>query len=143
MHGSCMGKVNVVVKLTNTDGLGAAASGLIPESPVRRIEVEFLVDTGMSMICLSAEMIEQIGLRKSRDYEMMTANCKVMRSVYSSVEFEVMGRAAAQEVMEMPSGTPPLLGYLPREILDLYPNPGTQQLEDNPEHGGRWIVDLL
>ena len=45
--------------------------------------------------------------------------------------------------MEVPTGTPPLLGYLPLEALDLYPNPKKRVLEGNPQYDGRMVTDLL
>jgi len=45
--------------------------------------------------------------------------------------------------MEVPTGTPPLLGYLPLEALDLYPNPKRRNLEGNPQYGGRMVTDVL
>jgi hypothetical protein len=54
-----------------------------------------------------------------------------------------MDREADLNVMELPSGTPPLLGYLPLEALDLYPNPNERKLEGNPKYDGKMMMDLL
>ena len=45
--------------------------------------------------------------------------------------------------MEVPTGTPPLLGYLPLEALDLYANPKKRVLEGNPQYDGKMVTDLL
>ena len=46
-------------------------------------------------------------------------------------------------VMEVPTETPPLLGYSPLEALDLYPNSTERKLEGNPKYGGTMVMDLL
>jgi hypothetical protein len=47
------------------------------------------------------------------------------------------------DVMEVPAGTPPLLGFVPPGALDLHPNPEQGQLEDNPEFDGKFVTYLL
>ena len=54
-----------------------------------------------------------------------------------------MDREANLDVTKLPSGTPPLLGCLPLEALDLYPNPKERKLEGNPKYDGRTVMDLL
>ena len=67
----------------------------------------------------------------------------VKRGVYEPVLIRVLGREANLGVMELPTGTPPLLGYLPLEALDLYPNPKERKLEGNPKYDGKMVMDLL
>jgi hypothetical protein len=44
------------------------------------------------------------------------------------------------DVIELSEDTPPLLGYIPLENLDLAPNPTTETL--NPVHGDEIVLDL-
>jgi predicted aspartyl protease len=139
-----MGKIVQQGFVRNAGEVFAAEQGLIPSENVRTLEVEFLVDTGAAMLCLPFTMIEQLRLVKRKDVEVQTANGIVKRGVYSSVDVQILDRATEIAVMELlDDGTPPLLGYLPLESLDLYPNPKEQVLMGNPATNGKWIVDLL
>ena len=63
--------------------------------------------------------------------------------MYEPVRIRIRDREADLNVMEVPTGTPPLLGYLPLEALDLYPNPKKRVLEGNPQYDGKMVTDLL
>ena len=95
------------------------------------------------MLCLPSNMIEQLGLFKTHERPAITANGEVVASVYSPVRLQILDREANLDVIELPMGTPPLLGYLPLEALDLYPNLQRQTLEGNPKYDGRMVMDLL
>ena len=45
--------------------------------------------------------------------------------------------------MEIPDGLPPLVGFIPLESLDLVVDPKSGRVIPNPDHGGKWMVDLL
>jgi predicted aspartyl protease len=138
-----MGRILQIVTLTNAGDLSKYRDGTLPEEQVRHTEVEMLVDTGAAMLCLPPEYISKLGLRETGRRRAITANGQVDRSVYEPVRIAVSDRSAILEVMELPAGTPPLLGYLPLEALDLYPNPQRQVLEGNPQYDGKMVVDLL
>lgn len=138
-----MGRVNVDAWVTNSADVYAAKEGLHSASDVRQVQVTFLVDTGAAMVCLPMSTIRELGLQPKFERDANTANARVRPMVYSPMQVEVMGRAVDQNVMETPEETPPLLGYLALEALDLYPNPKKQVLEGNPEHDGKYIVDLF
>jgi len=65
------------------------------------------------------------------------------RAVDEPVTIRIHDREADLNVMEVPTGTPPLLGCLPLEAFDLYPNRKKRILEGNPQYGGEMITDLL
>jgi predicted aspartyl protease len=139
-----MGKIIQRGVVRNAGEVFAAENGLIDVGAIRSVEVDFLVDTGAAMLCLPASIIKELRLVKRKDIEVQTANGIVKRSVYSSVDLKVLDRDTEIAVMELlDDGTPPLLGYLPLEALDLYPNPKAQILQGNPATNGKWIVDLL
>ena len=132
-----------IVTLANAGDLSKWRDGTLPEDQVRQTEVQLLVDTGAAMLCLPPDYISKLGIRETGRRRTMTANGQVDRSVYEPVRIAVSDRSAILEVMELPAGTPPLLGYLPLEALDLYPNPQRQVLEGNPQYDGKMVVDLL
>ena len=46
------------------------------------------------------------------------------------------------DVLEVPDGTPVLIGQLPLEHLDFVEDPRSRSLIGNPEHGGEPIYEL-
>ena len=138
-----MGRILQTVTLANAGDLSKWRDGSLPEDKIRQTEVQVLVDRGAAMLCLPPDYISQLGLRETGRQRTMTANGQVDRGIYEPVRIAVMDRNAILEVMELPAGTPPLLGYLPLEALDLYPNPQRQILEGNPKYDGKMVVDLL
>lgn len=138
-----MGRILQAVNLANAWDLSKWRDGILLEDQVRQIEVQVLVDTGAAMLCLPPELISKLGLRETGRRRAITANGQIDRSVYEPVRISVFDRSAILEVMGLTAGTPPLLGYLPLEALDLYPNPQRQILEGNPQYDGKMVVDLL
>jgi len=92
---------------------------------------------------LPPDFIEALELYVLHTRKVLTANGEVSRRVYSPVRITINDREATLDVMELPPDTPPLLGYLPLESLDLYPNPVKHCLEGNPKYDGKMVVDLL
>ena len=139
-----MGKIMQGARLRNAGDIYRAESGDIPVDQIREINpLELLVDTGAAMLCLPVDVIECLGLRPLHQRNVITANGEVQRRVYSPARVNIMDREANLDVMELPLGTPPLLGYLPLEALDLYPNPQACKLEGNPKYDGKMVMDLL
>jgi predicted aspartyl protease len=138
-----MGKILQLARLQNSTDVTLARGGRLPKGKVREAEVELLVDTGAAMLCLTPQVIEKLGLHKSHERDVITGNGLVKRAVYEPVRIQIMDREADLNVMEVPTGTPLLLGYLPLEALDLYPNPKKRVLEGNPQYGGKLVTDLL
>ena len=138
-----MGKIIQKAIIENSGDLAAVAEGLLPKNKIRKLEIEFLVDTGAAMICLPPSKIKALGLRPDHKRMVNTANGKVERTVFSPVKIHIFDRMSNIDVMDVPEDTPPLLGYLALESLDLYPNPVKQILEGNPKYDGKMIMDLF
>ena len=138
-----MGKIMQKAIIENAYDIGAFKEGYISEDKIRRMEVEFLVDTGAAMVCLPISSIQAMGLKPLHSRNGFTATGRVERTIYSPVMLKIFDREANLDVMEVPDGVPPLLGYLALENLDLYPNPTKQILEGNPLYDGKMVMDLL
>jgi predicted aspartyl protease len=130
-------------RLLSTADASQGLAGNLPQSKVRCAEVDLLADTGAAMLCLTPKVIEKLGLRKPHEPDVITGNGLVKRAVYEPVRIQILGREANMDVMEAPPGTPLLLGCLPLEALDLYPNPTKRVLEGNRAYGGKLVTDLL
>lgn len=113
------------------------------EADIRQIQLEFLVDTGAAMICLPTIIIHKLGLVEQGSRKARTANGIVERKIFSPVSVVIQERETTLQVMELDDDTPPLLGYLALESLDLVVNTKLQKLEGNPENDGKLVVDLL
>ncbi len=138
-----MGKIIQKARLQNSADLAAMRDGRLPQDKVRSVEVELLVDTGAAMLCLTPKLIGKLALHKTHERDVITGNGLVKRAVYEPVRIQILDREANMDVMEVPTGTPLLLGYLPLEALDLYPNPKKRVLEGNPQYDGKMVTDLL
>ncbi|MCS7210545.1 MAG: retropepsin-like aspartic protease [Chloroherpetonaceae bacterium] len=139
-----MGRVKQTAFLQNSADLVQAQEGKLPIEKVRSLEVEFVVDTGAAYICLPKRMIEALGLVKQKEKDVRTANGIVKRSIFSPVNVKIFDRDTDLNVMELPDdGTPPLLGYLALEAMDLLIDAKEQKVIPNPANEGKWVIDCL
>jgi clan AA aspartic protease len=113
------------VKLSNTTDEDKAREGSIPREAVRRVEVEALVDTGATMLVIPEDLVARLGLREYERRKVRLADGGVREVArVGSLRFEVLGRDMICDALVMPAGTPPLIGQMQLEALDL--------LVDNP-----------
>jgi len=137
-----MGRVMVKIQAENATDVVRAAAGEIPQNRVRRIEIDALVDTGATLLCLPKSQIDELGLTLREIRRATTANGDVDRGIYQVVNLTLLGRTCSIDVMELPEGTPPLVGYLALENLDLVIDPKSQNVMPNPAHEGKFVMDL-
>ena len=137
-----MGRTTTKVKIENFVDIFRASLGEINKDDVRSVEVDAIVDTGASHLCLPPEVIDQLGLLYNNTRRVNTANGNVERRVFSGAIATIMGRGEQVSVMENDATTPPLVGYLVLETLDYVVDPKSQRLIPNPEHGDEWIADM-
>lgn len=138
-----MGKILQEALIENIGDFMAVEAGFIDKASVRSNKLELLVDTGAALLCLPLSVIKKLGLLKGEIKTAMTANGKIDRQTYKGAGITIMGRSITLDVMELPEETPPLLGYIALEALDLYLNPKEQKLEGNPRYQGKMVIDLL
>lgn len=136
-----MGRIFQKASVVNAADILAVGMKLKSANEIRTAEIEFLVDTGAAMVCLPKPQIEHLGLLFEKAVTVRTANGIVERNSYSPVRVEMFDRHAIVEVLENDDLTPPLLGYIPLEIMDLQVNPKEQALLPNPAHNGKWLID--
>lgn len=137
-----VGRVTDKVMVQNYVDMVLASAGNIGSGEVRTIEVEAVVDTGATYLCLPPSLIQKLGLTYSRTRTVTTANGIVERRVYKGADVTIQGRNEQMSVMENDESTPPLIGYVVLEVLDFVVDPKSQRLIPNPEHEGRWMADL-
>ena len=135
-----MGKVIVQIKLTNYGDLYLREMKLSKRKP-RSVEVQTLVDTGATRLCLKPSVIKKLGLRRTDTVRSQTTNGEAIRYKYSPVQLELKGRTEDFDVIEVPESVPNLLGQVPLEVLDLVVDSRRQKLIPNPAHGGEQMTE--
>jgi len=140
-----MGKVLTDVKLTSYDSLRDYRQQRITADQIRQVLItNVIVDSGASMMCLSRSLIEQLGLELLKMTKVNTAEGIVERGIYGPVIYEIQGRMARGDVLELSHPKiQALIGQIPLEQLDFLINPAANRLITNPEHEGELILDQL
>lgn len=137
-----MGKLIVKAKLTNSTDLDNVQRGLIPESEVRRLEVEGIVDKGAVMLSLPKNFVAALGLRTIEYRRVRYANGKPdRRPVAGVILIEIQGRQTSVDCLVQDTGSPVLIGQVPLELMDWAGHPQTQCLI--PGHEGENEMALI
>ncbi len=139
-----MGRVTTEATIYNASDHADERLGKLPADKVRKIVVaEALVDTGATALSMPKSLIDQIGLAKQYEKRAMTAAGLQMFNVYGPARVVIMGREAPTDVIEVPEGTPVLIGQIPLEWMDWVVDVKGKKLIGNPAHGGEHILELL
>jgi len=137
-----MGKTTEKVIVKNFGDILMLDKGLIKKNEIRSTEIEAIVDTGAAYLCLPPNVIDKLGLLSSHSRKVTTANGNVERRIFSGAVILILGRDIEMQVMENDATTPPLIGYLVLETMDLIVDTRSKKLIPNPEHDGNWVMDL-
>ncbi len=137
-----MGRIIEKLIVKNYGDTVKAGEGLISNNQIRTLEVDAMVDTGVTYVCIGKKDIELLGLPFHNVVSIKTANGKASRRTFKGAEVELKGRTFVMEVMENEGDTPALIGYLLLEALDFVVDPKTQSVIPNPAHEGKWVADL-
>lgn len=138
-----MGKTIEKVIIKNFGDILKSTEGIIEQDAIRTMELEAVVDTGAAFLCLPPEAIAKLGLMYSHSRNVITANGEVKRRIFAGAVISIQGRETQMSVLENDETTPALIGYLVLEDLDLVADTKAQKVIPNPEHDGKWVVDLL
>jgi clan AA aspartic protease len=138
-----MGQIKERVIIKNFGDFLKVKEGTLPEDKVRSVEIEAIVDTGAAYLCLPSDIIEKLGLIFTEVKNVITANGRIERKIYSVASIAINEREIRMDVMENDMTTPPLIGYLVLEAMDYVVDPKNQKIIGNPEHDGKWVVDLF
>ena len=124
-----MGEVRTEITLVNIEDTMKSRNGLIPESGIRRLTVNAVVDTGAWTLVINEETREKLGLRVEETNETAVAGGGTIPSqVTEWVGIYWKNRRAACEAVVLPGEEDILLGALPLETMDLTVNPRTQEV---------------
>jgi clan AA aspartic protease len=124
-----MGEVRTEITLVNVREAGKAADGVIPESEVRRLTVNAVVDTGAWTLIINEETCEKLGLRVEEAGETTVAGGGTVPSgITEYVEVRWKDRKTSCEAVVIPGEEDVLLGAYPLEGMDLMVHPKKREL---------------
>jgi predicted aspartyl protease len=139
-HIGFIGKGIVKIKLTNQSDLVVQHRKLSTAIP-REVEVEALVDTGATSLCLKHSVIRALGLEKLETIVTQTSNKPAQGEVYEPVQLEIQGRQGTFDVLDVGENAPNSVGQIPLLYLDFVVDSKKRKLVGNPEHSGQWMTE--
>ena len=143
METETMGRVTTHAKIESMKDLWAVEQGLIPPENARSVDVDdALVDTGATLLSMPLGLIHQLGLRQTGTKRVRSSSEVCDARMFEAVRLTIMGRDCTMDVLEVPDGTPVLIGQLPLEHLDFVVDLRNRALIGNPAHGGEHIYEL-
>jgi clan AA aspartic protease len=124
-----MGEVRTEITLVNAREAGKAEDGVIPESDVRRVTVNAVVDTGAVTLVINEETREKLGLRVKETIETEVAGGgTIPGGITETVDVLWKDRYASCQALVLPDEEDVLLGALPLEAMDLMVHPKKQEV---------------
>jgi len=123
-----MGHVKVSATFYNAVDYARWINGEIPESSVRKVTIDALVDTGATYPALPEDLIEKLGLTFLREVEGEVAEGKVKLRLYGPVIVEIEDRIAGCPVIARPRGTTPIIGVVVLEQMGYRVDPTSGKL---------------
>lgn len=101
----------------------------------KSVQVEALVDTGATFMCVTEEIATQLGFDVTEvSQQVVTLADGHMRKVpkIAPIEIAFENRSYVTEAIVL--GNEPLLGVIPLEAMDLIVDPRRQMVVVNPQH---------
>jgi clan AA aspartic protease len=118
-----MGEVRTEITPVNIGDTVKARDGFMPESGVRRLTVNAVVDTGAWTLVINEETREKLGLKVKRTGEATVAGGgKVPNQVTEPVMVCWKDRETPCQAVVLPGESEVLMGALPLEGMDLTVN---------------------
>lgn len=143
METATMGRVLVEAKIENLDDVWDVQKGMKTADQIRSVTVpDALVDSGATTLSLPLSLIERLGLKKMSEKRIRSATGTGTMGVYQVAQLTIQGRDARVDVMEVPEGSPVLIGQIPLEWMDWVIDMRGQKLIGNPAHGGEWVLEV-
>lgn len=143
METATMGRVLTDLTVSNLGDLYEVEQGRRAADQVRTAAITgALVDSGASTLALTTDLIDRLGLTRRYKKQVRTAGGLRDVNVCGLVRVEIMGREAFVDPMELPPGSPILVGQLVLEAMDWVIDMRNHRLIGNPEHGGEQMLEL-
>jgi predicted aspartyl protease len=138
-----MGRVTAEAIVENLSDLIQLKKGELSADQVRRVTIsDALVDTGATSFAMPVDLLNQLGLTKRYERRARSVSGTSVVNVYESVRLTIMGRDMPIDPIELPEGSPVLIGQIPLEMFDLVIDMQQQKLIGNPAHNGEQLLEL-
>ncbi len=129
-----VGHVRTKLTITNRADQILAERDLIRPEEVRSVTLDnVFVDTGATLLGLPADVIARLGLAYRRDITARTAAGAHNTRQFQDAALTLLGRAGTFDCLELPTGSPALLGVTPLETLGVEPDIRRHTLRLLPE----------
>ena len=124
-----MGLTYANIELVNETDASDFRRGRIGEDEVRQMTVHAMVDTGSIMLCINETIKEALGLEITGKRRSQLANGVILDlDVVGPIIVRFLDRDCVTRALLLPDDQEPLLGAIPMEEMDLYVNPGRNEL---------------
>ncbi len=129
-----VGHVRATITVANRLDQALVERGELDAAEARSATLDgVMVDTGATLLALPIDVIDRLGLGVRRTVTARTAAGPRQIRQFRDVELTVMGRSGTFDCLEVPTGSPPLLGVTPMEILGVEPDIQNHTLRLLPE----------
>jgi predicted aspartyl protease len=138
-----MGRTLEKVIIKNLFDIVNAEQGIIKECEIRIVEIDALVDTGASSMCLPPKVIKALGLPYGYSTPVKTGNGNLELRIFNGALITIKDRTIQMQVIEnIDDSVPALIGYLVLETMDWVVDPRNQEIMGNPLNDGKWVMDM-
>jgi predicted aspartyl protease len=137
------GRVETEARIESLKGLWAVEQGRLSPGEARALTVpNALVDTGATLLSMPTSLIQKLGLSRTGTKRVRSSTGVGEAGMCEAVRLTIQDRSCTMGVLEVPDGTPVLIGQLPLEHLDFVADLRSRTLIGNPAHGGEHIYEL-
>ncbi len=138
-----MGLVYANIELENAVDVENAKKNIIGVDEIRKLSLNFLVDSGAYMMAINESIQAQLGLPFVEKRKVQVADGHVVEyDVVGPVTVKFANRKALCSAFVLPGDSEPLLGAIPMEEMDVLIHPQRQQLIVNPEHPNYTVLKM-
>ncbi len=143
METATVGRVLTEATIENLKDLWDVQRGRMPATDARAVTVDnALADSGATLLSIPTAIIERLGLEQTGTKRVRSSGGVGEARLFEAVRLTIQGRQCTMDVLEVPDGTPVLIGQLPLHQLDLVADMRDHTLIGNPSHGGEHIYEL-
>lgn len=144
LQGKQMGQVIVTLTINNRIDQVLAERGFIPIEQVRSCTLnDVIVDTGATLLCLPAAVINQLGLVLGGEASVETSAGVQKGRIFRDVDLCIENRRGTFDCLELTEVPYALLGVIPMEVLGLEPDLKNRKLRVLPMNSEQTYLSIL
>lgn len=130
-----MGRVYAEIELISLDDMALARRGHLLESEIKKMQVQFMVDSGADYLVINQHIKNQLDLNviEMRTFSLADGSERELE-IAGPVRVVFANRSTNCDAVVLPGDAEPLLGAIPMEAMDVVIHPKTQTLSVNPEN---------